>query len=72
MNYSKQEKIDMLLDAQEKLFEVIETIEEVFPEDGNVKAYMIDHLRIKASSDHGFLSSDLNINELIERIQNDS
>lgn len=69
--FSKEEKIDALRDAQEKLFEVIETLESVFPDDGNVHAYMIDHLKIKASSGHGFLSSDLNFDELIERVQDD-
>ena len=68
MYLSLEEKQDMLRDAQEKLFEVIETLEELFGDDGNAQAYMIDHLKIKASSGHGFLSSDLNLDELYDRL----
>lgn len=61
------EKLDMLEDAREHLQQAIELIEQVFPNDEYVKAYMIDHLRIRAGSDHGFLSGDLNIDDLIKR-----
>jgi len=65
MELTNEEKIQKLREAQEKLFDVIEAIEEVFPDDRNVKAYLIDHLRIYASDEHGFMSSDPNLSELI-------
>ena len=68
MEQTNEEKIEMLQEAQDKLFEVIELIEEVFPNDGNIEAYLTDHLRIFAHEEHGFLSSDLNIDELMARI----
>ena len=57
------------MDAQQKLFEVIELLEDVFGDDANVKAYLIDHLKMFASNDHGFLSNDLNIDKLIKSIK---
>lgn len=62
------EKVDMLEEAREHLQQAIELIEGVFPDDAYVKAYMIDHLRIRAGGDHGFLSNDLNIDSLIDRV----
>jgi hypothetical protein len=68
---NQQEKLDLLADAQEKMFEIIEILEAVFPNDGNVNAYMIDHLKIAASEGHGFLSNDLNFDKLMERVKYD-
>jgi len=65
----EREKLDLLEDAQGKMFEIIEILEAVFPDDGNVQAYMIDHLKIKASGGHGFLSNDLNFDDLMERVR---
>jgi hypothetical protein len=63
------ERVHMLMEAQEKIFEAIELIEGAFPDDGYVKSYMLDQLRIIASSDHGFLDGSLNIDKLIARVQ---
>ena len=57
------------MDAQEKLFEVIEMLEEVFDDDVNVQTYLIDHLKMFASNNHGFLTNDLNIDKLIKSIK---
>jgi len=65
---TNREKISKLLEAKELLFEVMDLVKEVFPGDGNVEAYFIDQLAIHASDDHGFLSNDLNIDQLIERV----
>ncbi len=67
----KQELIDQLYDAQEKLFEIIETLDNYvnLTDDQNAKAYLVDHLKIMASKDHGFLSRDLNIEDLFDRVQ---
>ena len=60
----------VLYEAQEKLFEAIELLEVYVKEtdDTNAKAYLVDHLKIMASSDHGFLTRDISIDDLIERV----
>jgi len=66
----KHELLDLLEDAQQKLFEVIQDLETYVRETGdrNAKAYLVDHLKIAASDDHGFLGRDLNIDQLKERV----
>jgi len=64
----KEEKVDLLREAQEKLFEAIELIEVAVGDNANVQAYLIDHLKIFASEGHGFLSGDLNIDKVIENL----
>ena len=71
MELTKEEKIEKLREAQKKLFEVIYAIGDVFPNDASVQAYLIDHLRIYAAGEHGFLTSDPNLDELIARIEED-
>ena len=65
----REEKLDLLYDAQDKLNECIELLEQAEGNNLNTKAYLIDHLKIFASNDHGFLSDDLNIDKLIDRVQ---
>ncbi len=65
----REEKIDLLINAQEKLFECIELLEDAVGDDKNVNTYLIDHLKIFLSNDHGFLSNNLNIDKVIEDIQ---
>jgi hypothetical protein len=62
-------KVEM---AQAALRYVIELLEEVVEDtdDGNADAYIVDHLKIMASEDHGFLSRDLNLDQWIERLRN--
>ena len=61
------EKIDAVLDAQEKINEAIEIL--TYAELGSdVNAYIIDRLRIIASANHGFLSSDLNLDDVIAEL----
>ena len=67
MVLTNEEKIWKLREAQAMLFDVIGAIEAVFPDDRNVKAYLTDHLRIYASDEHGFLTSDPNLDELMNR-----
>jgi len=57
--------------AQEKLSDVIDILEIACDGDGNAKAYMIDQLRVLASNDHGFFNSSLNMNQLVERYEDD-
>ena len=67
----KRELEDTLLDAQEHLFEAIELLEVYVREtnDRNAEAYLLDHLKIMASNDHGFLSRDISVDTLIERVR---
>lgn len=67
---SKDELKDMVYEAQEKLFEAIENLEAYVRETGdrNAEAYIVDHLKIMASYGHGFLSRDINLDDLIRRI----
>jgi hypothetical protein len=57
--------------AQAALSFVIGLLEDVADEtdDENARAYMVDHLKIMASSDHGFLSRDFNLDDWIERLE---
>lgn len=70
---NKEELKDLLIDAQEKLFEAIEMLEDYVRETGdrNANAHLVDHLKVMASDDHEFLSRDLSIDKLIERIDED-
>ncbi|MCC6602153.1 MAG: hypothetical protein IT327_03025 [Anaerolineae bacterium] len=70
------ERLDMLEEARDLLKQVIELIEQVFPNDEYVKAYMIDRLKIRVGDGRGFSDSDpntgsshdLSIDGLIKRI----
>lgn len=66
------DKINTLYDAQEKLRDAIELIEEAVGDNSMHQAYLIDHLKIYCSSDHGFLTSDPNIDSVIEGLQDDA
>jgi hypothetical protein len=61
---------DTLQEAQESLNQAIRLLEIYCREtnDRNAQAYLVDHLKIFAGRDHGFLSSDLNIDDLIDRL----
>ena len=67
---STYELTDILKDAQEKLFDAIELLTTYVNEtgDSNAKAYIVDHLKIMASRDHNFLSRDVNIDDLVDRV----
>lgn len=62
--------IDTLYEAQEHLNEAINLLETYVGQTGdhNAEAYLVDHLKIFAGRNHGFLSRDLNIDDLIERL----
>ena len=68
MTLSKDERIDLLEDARESLQQAIDRLRQAFPGDRYVEAYMIEQLEIRAGSDR-FLSGDLSIDKLIERIE---
>lgn len=68
---NSNERAELAREAQEKLLEAIDLLRRAVnghPTERNTKAYIIDHLRIMASSDHSFLSRDKNLDEVIEEL----
>ncbi len=61
---------DALTDAQDHLNQAIKLIAYYVraTDDAYAEAYLLDHLKIFAGRDHGFLSGDLNIDDLIEQL----
>lgn len=61
---------DLIFEAQEHLQQAIGLLETYVREthDRNAEAYLVDHLKILAGRDHGFLSRDLNFDDLIHRL----
>jgi len=57
--------------AQEKLDDVIRMLKFACDGDPSAESYIIDHLLILQSRNHGFLDSSLNLDDLIERYEND-
>jgi len=69
-NYT--DKIQQLEEARDALELAHALIEEAIAGTrmrSNVKAYFLDHLKIMTSEGHGFLSSDLNIDKIIEQME---
>lgn len=65
-----QYKLELLQDAQDKLWEVIELLDEACKDDANAQAYLVDQLRVHVDREHGGLLSDaLTIETLIDRIK---
>lgn len=65
---TNREKLEL---AQSALQFAIGLLEEVADatRDEHARAYMVDHLKILASADHGFLSRDFNLDEWIEQVE---
>lgn len=70
MTTNRDDLKDMLYEAQEHLYKAIRLVESYVNATGdrNAEAYLLDHLRIFAGRGHGYLSRDLNIDDLIERL----
>jgi len=68
---NQAQRVLLIEDAQEHLVKAIDLLEEAFPKDGMVQAYVIDHLKILTSRDlaHGYLTSDTNLDDLIEQTE---
>jgi len=67
---TKEEKIEIIDEAQQKLYEVIDLLEPIAEDDSNFRTYWLDHLKIMVGKGHGFLSRDLNLDEVRESIEN--
>lgn len=61
---------DLLSDAQALLFEAIEKLDTYVRETNDIEAdnYLVAQLKIIASRQHDYLSSDLNLDDLLERV----
>ena len=70
---TRQEMIDALTDAQDKLGEVIDLLQQVARVDSHnsswAESYLIAHLQTLASDNHSYLSRDRNIGDWIEMIE---
>lgn len=65
---TNREKLEL---AQSALRFAIRMLDDVADatRDEHARAYVIDHLKILASADHGFLSRDFNLDEWIEQLE---
>jgi len=63
------EEIEIIEDCQEKLFEIIEMLESIA--DAGEKAYIVDHLKVLTSSEHEFMDSSMNLDDMIENRKNE-
>ena len=57
--------------AQEFIMLALDLLKTATQNDRNAQAYIVDHLKIMAGSNHGFLDSSLNLDVLFERYQSD-
>lgn len=59
--------------AQKLLGAVIDLLTDVVKEtnDKSAEAYVVDHLKVIASGNHGFLSNDMNLDDWIEHLECD-
>lgn len=64
---TNSEKADIVREAQEKLNEAIELLEQVTTP--YYEAYILDHLKIMAGRDHGFMSRDSNLDDWAESFE---
>lgn len=65
---TNDERAEMLREAQQHLYDAIDAIELAVrgtPRENYVDAYVTSHLKIMASADHGYLSRDTNLDDLI-------
>jgi len=67
-----EQRIMLLQEAQEDLQNAIDKIESAIEgtrQQGYTKAYLVDHLKIRVDSNHGYLTNDINIDTVIEEIE---
>ena len=58
-----EEARELLLEAQERMEDAVQALKAYvkLTDDRHTKAYLVDHLECMVSSNHGFLSRDVNI-----------
>lgn len=64
---------DLIYEAQDLLHEAIALLDDYVRQTGDREAsdYIVAHLKIVAGRDHGYLSRDLNLDDLLERVSPD-
>lgn len=70
-DFERQDAIDLVYDAQEHLNAAIESLRQyvAISGDRHTEAYILDHLRIYATRDHGYLSNDPNLDDVIDGLE---
>ena len=66
----KEKKVYLVREAQEKIFEAIEILDEAVGDNMHTRVYLIEQLQIIAGEGHGFLSNDLNCDKVIDELEN--
>jgi hypothetical protein len=67
----RRERADMVLQAQSMIGDAIDLIENAVRGteiEDHTDAYVIAHLKILASGDHGYLSRDTNLDDVIRQL----
>lgn len=66
--------VEMLQEAQEQMRQAHSLLQSAARtlDDKHAQAYLVDHLAILIDSEHGFLSSDFNVQEWIRQIEDDA
>ena len=62
-----QDRASLIKEAQDLLLEAIQLLEDACEDDAHANAYIIAPLKIIASRNHGYLSNDANLDDLIEQ-----
>lgn len=67
----RRERADLVREAQDQLFQAIEKVEDAVRGteiEGNIDAYVIAHLKILASGDHGYVSRDTSLDDVVRML----
>jgi len=66
----KYELVDALEEAKAHMEEAIEIVEQYvqMTDDENARAYLLSHMKIMACRDNGYLTHDMNLDDLIDRV----
>ena len=64
---TKEEKIEKVEEAQESIREAISTLKEI--DDQEVNTYIVAELKIMLDNEHGFMTSDTNLEEVKTRLE---
>lgn len=69
-DFDKDAALEILEDAQENMRNAIECLRRYveLTGDRHTEAYILDHLCIMTSSDHGFMSRDANVGDVIDEL----
>jgi hypothetical protein len=67
----RQERADLVREVQDQLFQAIEKVEDAVRGteiEDNIDAYVIAHLKILASGDHGYVSRDTSLDDVVRML----